>query len=348
MIASVEGQVVRAVVVEHASARRNRLVAALQEQGDVSVVECCSSATEAIAAVARLRPDVVVLDLHLNDGRGQHLVEQVMAHTPTPILVLSARIADRQAPSAVQALVAGALDALPHPTQWTPSLGAELRRTVRQISKVYVIRHPRGSRFTAERRAPGRRDLQLPVVALAASTGGPSALATVLGGLRGLRASVLVVQHLHADFTAGLVEWMSRVSALPVETARDGDCVVPGHVYFAPAERHLRIHADGRLGLDAAPTTAHCPSADQLFLSVAEAVGPAGIGVLLTGMGDDGAKGLLAIRQKGGQTLAQDEESSTVFGMPKAAARVGAVTELLPIDRIADAVQRAVREVIRR
>lgn len=347
MTTHVESRVIRAVVVEDPSAQRSRLVSTLQEQGDITVLECRADATEAIELVARVRPDVVILDLHLGDGRSQQVVEQVMAHTPTPILVLSARIADRHAPSAVDALVAGALEALPRPARWTPDLGAELRRTVRQISKAYVIRHPRGGRSGTDRRLSERRGTGGPVVAVAASTGGPSALATLLAGLGGLRAPVLVVQHLHADFTVGLVEWMSRVAALPVEIARHGQTVSPGHVYFAPGERHLRLGRAGVLELGASPVTAHRPSADELFLSVAAAAGPAGIGVLLTGMGDDGAKGLLAIRQSGGHTLAQDEESSTVYGMPKAAVRAGAVSELLPLDRIADAVQRAAREGVR-
>lgn len=347
MTTHVESRVVRTIVVEDASTQRSRLVSALQAQGDICVIECCSSAADAIELVARVRPDVVVLDLHLADGRSRPVVEQVMAHSPTPILVLSARIADRHAPSAVDALVAGALEALPRPPRWTPDLGTELRRTVRQISKAHVIRHPRGGRSSTGRpgELPGS---QGPVVAVAASTGGPSALATLLGGLGGLKAPVLVVQHLHADFTVGLVEWMSRVSALPVEIARHGQTVSPGQVYFAPGERHLRLRPEGALELTTSPVTAHRPSADELFRSVAEIAGPAGIGVLLTGMGDDGAKGLLTIRESGGHTLAQDEESSTVFGMPKAAVRAGAVTQVLPLDRIAGAVQRAVREQVRR
>ena len=339
---------VRAVLVEDASDQRSQLTAALQEQGAIAVVGCVSTAADGVAMVARERPDVVVLDLHLADGGSQRAIEQIMAHAPTPILVLSARIRDRRSPSAVEALVAGALEALPRPPHWTPELGTELRRVVGQISKVHVIRHPRGGRTVDTGRKAAGRSVQQPVVAVAASTGGPSALAAILPGLAGLDAPVLVVQHLHPDFIAGLVDWMSRVSALPVETAVHGQLARPGRVYFAPGEHHLRYAANGRLELATSPVTTHRPSADELFQSVAENAGPAGIGVLLTGMGDDGARGLLAIHQRGGQTLAQDEASSPVFGMPKAAARMGAVTELLPIDKLADAVQRAVREVVSR
>jgi len=347
MTRGTKGRKLRAVLVEEATTQRDQLTSILQEQGDI-VVECLASATEAIDLVATSHPDIVILDLHLADGHSQRAIEHIMAHTPTPILILSTRIRDRHAPSAVEALVAGALEALPRPHRWTPEGGAELRHTVRQLSKVHVIRHPRGSRGSRQRHDVPRPSLQGPVVAVAASTGGPSALAVLLAGLSGLEAPVLVVQHLHADFTDGLVEWMSRASALPVETATHRGLARPGRIYFAPGERHLRYAAQGRLELHASPVTVHRPSADELFRSVAETAGPAAIGVLLTGMGEDGARGLLAIHEHGGRTLARDEASSTVFGMPKAAVRVGAVTDVLPIDKLADAVQRAVREVLLR
>jgi two-component system chemotaxis response regulator CheB len=181
------------------------------------------------------------------------------------------------------------------------------------------------------------------VVAMAASTGGPSALATLLAGLAGLPAPVLVVQHLHPEFTGGLLGWMSRVSALPVEMAEHGQVARPSRVYLAPGGVHLRLGASLRLELDAQPVTTHRPSADVLFASVAEHAGAAAVGVLLTGMGEDGARGLLAIHDRGGHTLGQDEESCAVFGMPRAAQRLGAVTDLRPLSQLAAAVRYAVR-----
>lgn len=332
---------VRALVVQDESGQASQLVEALQSDGDIFVMDQPVSAVAAIECVARTRPDVVVLDLRLSGGQSLHAIEQIMARTPTPILALS----ERHSPTAVEALVAGAVQALPSAPQWTPEQGVELRAAVRQISRVQVIRHPRGRLTGSFRHDPEVPSGRQPVVAVAASTGGPSALAVLLSGLAGLRSPVLVVQHLHPDFITGLVEWMRRISPLPVETAAHHQPTRPGRIYIAPGERHLHYLADGRLELAAAPATTHRPSADQLFLSVADAAGSAGIGVLLTGMGDDGAKGLLAIRQRGGHTLAQDEASSAVFGMPKAAERLGAVTSLLPLDKIATSIRRAVRDV---
>jgi two-component system, chemotaxis family, protein-glutamate methylesterase/glutaminase len=342
---STPGTPVRALVVQDDSVQSARLMQALRRDGDIVVLGQVASADRAIAVIEQSRPDVVVLDLHLRAGGSQDAIEQIMARIPTPILVLSGRLDDRRSPSAVDALVAGAVDALPIPARWTPELEAELRRTVRKISRVSVIRRPRARGVKPPRPSGQTQAVRQPVVALAASTGGPSALAVVLAGLHGLQAPVLVVQHLHPEFTSGLVEWMSRISALPVAMAEHGQVPRAGRVYVAPGGLHLRLAANFRLELAADPVCIHTPSADQLFNSVAQRSGSAGIGVLLTGMGDDGAKGLLAIHRRGGRTLAQDEDSCAVFGMPKAAQRLGAVTDMVPLDKIADAVQRVVREV---
>lgn len=336
---------IRALVVDNVvgMSQRRQLVEALQVDGDISVIATSTMAAQAVECVGEARPDVIILDLHLRDGESQRAIEQIMARSPTPILVMSAAEEGSSVP-VVRALVAGALEALPRPDRWTAALSAELRQSVRQVTSVQVIRHPRGG-HAKEHRSTATASARHPVVAIAASTGGPSALAVLLSGLAGLQGPVLVVQHLHADFTHGLVEWMSRVSALPVETAVHDVAARAGRVFFAPGGAHLHYTAAGRLELATSPVTVHRPSADELFSSVAEHAGPAGIGVLLTGMGDDGALGLLSIRQRGGHTFAQDQATSAVFGMPNAAARLGAVTDLVALDKLAAAIQRAVREV---
>ena len=181
-------------------------------------------------------------------------------------------------------------------------------------------------------------------MAIAASTGGPAALATVLSGLAGLAAPVLVVQHLHPDFVEGLVAWMGRVSALPVELASHGSPLRHSVVYIGPGGTHLKVDKELRIVLDPRPATTHRPSADELFGSVASHAGPRGIGVVLTGMGDDGTAGRQALRTAGGLTFGQDEGSCAVFGMPRAAQKAGAVDDLLPVDRIAGAILRSAKE----
>lgn len=339
------GKPIRVLIVDDEPTDRARLARMLQSDGDIVSLGQVPTGPAAIGLVARELPDVILLGLSTTDGSGQNLIEQVMAHTPTPILVLSSRIENRQSPGAVDALVAGALDVLPVPLWWTAELEAGLRRTVRQLNRVQTIRHPRGglSRPPSTTTPPG--SARQAVVALAASTGGPKALATVLAGLGGLAAPVLVVQHLHPDFTGGLLDWMTRVSALPVEIAVPDRIARPGRVYLAPGGLHLRLAAGLRLELSAMPVTLHQPSANELFRSVARHAGSAGVGVILTGMGDDGAEGLLQLHRAHGHTLGQDEESCAVFGMPRAAHRLGAVSALLPLDQLAVAILRSAARV---
>lgn len=336
----------RALVVQQRSAQRAQLIDVLECDGDITVVGPADTAAEAIDRVHLQETDVVVLDLQLTDGSSLRAIEQIMAGDPTPILVLSTGLHDRDSPAVQQALQAGALDVLPAPAQWTAAGGAALRHTLRQLRGVVVVRHPRGSRSVPAPRPPVQAHHR-PVVAIGASTGGPSALAQVLSGLTGLRAPVLVVQHLHPDFTSGLLSWMARVSVLPVQVAQQGVIPLPGHVYLAPSGAHLLLGSDYRLVLAEQPASLHRPSADQLFRSVAEGAGGAAVGVLLTGMGEDGAAGLLDIRRAHGRTVAQDEASSAVFGMPRAAKRLGAVDELVPLQDIAGVVCAAVLEISR-
>ena len=344
----------RVVVVEDSLVQRAKLVAVLEADNDIRVIGEATTAVEAIALVASLRPDVVTLDLNIPDGGGQYALEQIMANTPTPILVLSSTVSDESSAPAVEALVGGALLAVPKPTQWTAEFESELRRSVRTIRNVPVIRHMRGrlgrlpmppSRASSPSRgAPsssGRVNrAESCVVAIAASTGGPPALATVLEGLANLKAPVLIVQHIHPDFVKGFVEWMARVSPLEVVLAVHGQALRASCVHIAPGGTHLRIGREWKIELVDTPATVHRPSADQLFESVALHARERGVGVILTGMGDDGAAGLGAMHRNGALTIAQDQATSAVFGMPRAAQRLGIVDQQLPLAGIAAAILR--------
>ena len=347
----------RVVVVEDSVVQRAKLIAVLEADGNIKVVGEATTAVEAIGLVAALRPDVVTLDLNIPDGGGQHALEQIMANTPTPILVLSSTVSDQSSTPAVEALVGGALLAMPKPARWTTEFESELRRNVRTIRNVPVIRHLRGrlaSRPAPAERTPTRSLVDPPargdaraggpcVVAIAASTGGPPALATILPGLGDLVVPVLIVQHIHPEFVQSLVDWMARISPLPVVVARHGQALRGGCVHIAPGGTHLHVGRDWKVELTDGPATVHRPSADQLFESVAARCGPNAIGVLLTGMGDDGAAGFSAIRRYGGRTIAQDQQTSTVYGMPRAAQRLGVVDQQLPLGDIAAAIRRAVQ-----
>jgi two-component system chemotaxis response regulator CheB len=333
---------VRVIVVEDSLVQQAHLVDVLEADGDIEVVATAMSAPEAIALIADKRPDVVTLDLQIPGGGGQRVIHEVMAATPTPILVLSAAVEDPRSVPAIEALVSGALVALPKPARWTIDDENQLRRTVRSLRNVMVVRHPRGASST-RRTVDSTGASSPPIVGLAASAGGPPALAKVLQGMAGVPAPVLVVQHIHHDFVDGLAAWLQRSATLSVQIAAHGVTPRAGTVYVGPAGTHLRVDPSGRIELALEPETTHRPSADELFLSLARNVGATAVGVVLTGMGDDGARGLLELRRSGAHTIAQDEATSAVFGMPKAADRAGAVIDLLPLDMIGPAIVRALR-----
>jgi two-component system chemotaxis response regulator CheB len=346
---------VRVVVVEDSPVQRAHLVDVLQAERDIVVVGQAGDAAEAVAQVRRLRPDVVTMDLGLPGESGLGAIERIMADLPTPILVLSARVTGSGSAAAVESLLAGAVEALPKPERWDAEAERQLRCRVHLLSRVTVVAHPRGRR---RRSTPDPDDA--PLVAIAASTGGPAALAEILPGLEGLAAPVLIVQHLHPQLVDGFLGWMQRVSGLPVMMAAGGDRPQPGVAYVAPTGAHLKLApgppagirgagpprtlpaAGRRLVLDPEPAGLHRPSADELFASLAASAGRSSVGVLLTGMGDDGAAGLLALRRRGAATITQDERSSVVFGMPQAAQRLGAAGEVLGLGQIPGAIRAAV------
>ena len=324
----------RIVICEDSRTYAAALRRAFEHEGTHRVVGVFASAEETIGALAGLRPDLVTMDLELPGMSGLEAVEQIMSAQPVPILVLSAHLGDDETrPGA--ALAAGALDALPKSRldlrDPAGSDASALRRRASVLSSAHVIRHPR-SRLT---RAPATAGAETRVIGVCASTGGPHALSVILGALPpSFPYPILIVQHIVAGFLAGLARLLDQTSSLPVQLAAHGVRPVHG-VYLAPDEVHLRLGADGRLALDRARAVrGHRPSGDVLLESMAAALGDRATGVVLTGMGRDGANGIRAIADAGGFTIAQDEASSAIFGMPRAAVESGAKL-VLGLDDIA-------------
>jgi two-component system, chemotaxis family, protein-glutamate methylesterase/glutaminase len=326
------------VIVDDSGTRRAALRHMLEDDSDIRVVGEGSDPETALAAVNAHAPAVVTMDLEMPGGGGQHAIERIMAVRPVPILVLSSHVRGPGSLRALDALSAGALEVFPWPDTWDSRTVAELRERLHVLEGVTVMRHPRGIR--PPRPAPRPPAGITSVIGIAASTGGPPALATLLSGLVGVGAPILVVQHLHADFLEPFVNWMTRAAGTSVVLAVDGTMPRPDTVYVAPSDTHLRLSPGRRLALSASPVRLHTPSADELFESIATSVGARGVGVVLTGMGDDGARGLLALRKAGGLTIAQDEQSSAVWGMPGAAWRCGAAARLVPLADIAGTLLR--------
>lgn len=330
------------VVVEHNKTQRAMLRRVLEAEGDIHVVGLAENGDEAVAVVKATGPKVVTLDLQIAGG-GAEAIAAIMRTRATPILVLSVAVQGAWQTRAVDALAAGAVDVLPKPVRWDEAAQAKLRDEVRRLAGVRLRPSAVIAASTPAPPTPAASPAPDRVVAIAASTGGPAAVANVLCKLEGIAAPVLVVQHLHPEFVAGFVAWLGRTAPLPVKTAVSGERLRPGIVYVAPGGVHFRVSGACSAILDPHPENAiHRPSADELFRSVSTAVGRGGVGVVLTGMGADGAAGLVAIREAGGEAIVQDEATSAVYGMPRAALKLGAARQALPLDKIGDAVMTAV------
>ena len=316
------------------------LVRTLEHGGEIEVVGVTRNAEAAIAELARLAPDLVTMDIELPGMSGLEAVEEIMSARPTPILILSSYVSTNSNVAAA-ALASGALEAIGKegiPLNDPDNAAAvAFRRRVKLLGGAHVIRHPR-ARLNGRSIAPAPAAPRGSVIGICASTGGPHALSTLLSGIpAGFPVPILVVQHIAAGFSEGLARWLNATVPLAVRLAEDGAHARPG-VVLAPDGADLVLGPNGVLTLDrATPPALHRPSADALLRSIAQHAQSAGVAVVLTGMGRDGADGLGAVREAGGLTIAQDEETSAVYGMPCEAAKRGA-SLILPIGKIADAL----------
>jgi two-component system, chemotaxis family, protein-glutamate methylesterase/glutaminase len=337
----------RVLVAEDSVTVRKRLCEVLAGDPAIEVVGEAANGKEAVALCQALRPDVMTMDMMMPLMSGLSATEYIMAHCPTPILVVSSSTNRGELFKTYDALAAGAVDVLDK----APADAAEgaweqqLVTLVKRVARIRVITHLRARQADRVPRAadPGRAACRL--VVLGASTGGPGAIVDVLRGLPApLPVPMLVLLHINEPFGTAFAEWLDAQTPHRVRCARDGEPLagLAGQIVTAPPGRHLVV-SEGVLRLTQEPPRHSCrPSVDRLFESVAAECGAAAAAGLLTGMGRDGAAGLLQIRQAGGVTIAQDEASSVVYGMPREAALLGAAGQVLPLAEIGPALARAV------
>ncbi|HET9707565.1 MAG TPA: chemotaxis response regulator protein-glutamate methylesterase [Gemmatimonadales bacterium] len=344
------GTPVHVLVVDDSAVMRESMTALLTSTGGFSV----ATAHDPIVArrkIAAQRPDVIVLDLAMPQEDGLTFLRDLMGTDPLPVVICSSH-STRGSRVALEALREGAVDVVAKPQMgmrdFVQESSIQLIDAIRAATRARVRR---GRRHPASPARPAQRPLQPlgePVagsgglVAIAASTGGPPALHDVLGGLTPDVPGVVVVQHMPAGFTAAFAEHLNQTCQIEVKEAATGDVVRRGRVLIAPGDHHLEVHHETS-GLTVEVTrgpliSRHRPSADVLFRSVARAVGPDAMGVIITGMGDDGAAGLLEMHRAGAATLGQDEASCVVFGMPREAAARGAVDELVPLAGLSEKI----------
>lgn len=347
--------VCRILLCEDSATYATALTRFLERDSDLRVVARCASGEETAKRVRELQPDLVIMDLELPGIDGVEATRQVMAARPLPVLIISA-YTKRGSGRALSALAAGAADARPKSEvpllDPTGARAVAFRRYIKRLGAATIARRgalPRDSGLRAGPRArPPMRFQAASVIGIAASTGGPPALRAVLAALpRDFPLPVVIVQHIASGFLEGFVRWLDGEVPLPVDLATDGGTLRSG-AWVAPDDAHLVVE-DGLVTRLDRDTVAgyHRPAADVLFGSLASAAGAMAAVVVLTGMGSDGAEGTAAVTARGGQAIAQDEASSTVYGMPRAAAQL-AGSRILPLDEIGPALLQLARAERRR
>jgi two-component system, chemotaxis family, protein-glutamate methylesterase/glutaminase len=351
-----KGTPVRVLIVDDSELVRSILRDILSHDPGIEVVGEADSGEKGVELTATLKPDLITMDIQMPGMDGFAATEQIMAYHPTPILIFSSAINKSEQYTSFKAISLGALDVMSKPditAAGFAQIADHLIRKVKMLSRITTISHIRGKLKRPEeppaqpaaargpRLEPKPFSASAPlydVLVVGASTGGPSTLEHFLSALpSSLPLGVCIVQHISRGFVGSLAEWLSGKVQIKVRVAEDGEEIRKGHVYFAPDDVQMQVQANRRIALrpDLPPWGEHKPSVNHLFTSAAEAFGSRAIGVILTGMGDDGAVGLKAIRDRGGHTIAQNQATSLIFGMPKSAIDLGAAVQTLPLEAIA-------------
>ncbi|MEI2385245.1 chemotaxis response regulator protein-glutamate methylesterase [Breoghania sp. JC706] len=333
---------IRVLIVDDSALIRQLLTSLLSQDPDIEVVGSASDPYAAREKIKQLLPDVITLDIEMPRMDGLEFLHKIMTLRPMPVVMVSS-LTQQGAGTTLQALEMGAVDIVAKPTLDLQAGLAEMGEEIRTKVKAAASANVRyAHRQAVPRATAGRYVSTEKIVAIGASTGGVEALRTVLGALPASSPAILVTQHMPVHFTSTFANRLDGLCEISVEEARDGARVLPGHAYIAPGNRHLRLLRSGadyvcKVGGEER-VSGHCPSVDVLFGSVATAANGNAIGIIMTGMGKDGARGLLEMRNAGLLTLGQDAASSLVYGMPRAAMECGAVQEQVPLDRIAQKI----------
>jgi two-component system, chemotaxis family, protein-glutamate methylesterase/glutaminase len=349
---STSARKIRVLVVDDSASVRQILTTILNEDPGIEVM---GSVSDPFAAVRRLEvelPDVIILDIEMPRMDGITFLRKIMAQRPIPVIICST-LTEQGSEMMFQAFEAGAVDIVPKPRVDTRQAllesGTRLREAVRAAARARVRSRPMvrpnvEAKLTADAIMPppviGRaRPATERIVCIGVSTGGTESLRDVLEVLPVDCPGILIVQHMPPGFTAAFANRLNGLCQITVKEAADGDTVQPGHAYIAPGARHMLLQRTGlryHIAIkDGPPVSRHRPSADVLFRSAAQNAGANALGIIMTGMGDDGAKGLLEMRKLGATTRAQDEDSCVVFGMPKEAIALGAVQKVVSLSQIA-------------
>ena len=339
---------IKVLIVEDSPVVKELLTHILSSDPDIQVIGTASNGEEAIKMVRDKRPDVVTMDVQMPKMDGFEATRTIMETTPTPIVIVSASWDPKEVEKTFRAMEVGALAAIEKPVGVShpdyQRLTKELIMTVKLMSEVKVVRrqsrikHGKGipTGLAVSDLIPSTTDVK--AVVIGASTGGPQVLGTILSGLpKDFSAPLLIVQHIAPGFIHGFTDWLANSCRFPVKIASQGEFPLPGHAYIAPDDVHMGMDTSGRIVFEGnSPENGLRPAVSYLFRSVAKVYGKNIVGVLLTGMGKDGAKELKMMKEKGAITIAQDEESCVVYGMPGEAVNLNAATYVLSPPKIAE------------
>lgn len=329
---------IRLLLVTTSSDLADWTATALRTDPSMNLVGIARDGEQALAMSVDLQPDVVAVEFGLSGGDSADTVKEIMIASPRPVVVIAGH--ESGGGTSERVLEAGALAVIASPVMDDDSSMSKFLSTLRAMAQVMVVRQRRRKRRQETETEPVGGELQRPasVVGIAASTGGPAALRSILAALpAAFPVPILIVQHISDGFIEGVAARLDATVPLAVRIAVDGECLRPGYVYLAPDGRQLGLSGKTRIRVaDDAPLDAFRPSATYLFRAIADCFKEEALAVVLTGMGEDGIAGLADIRRRGGRIIAQDESTSAVFGMPKAAILAGLADYVLPLEAIAD------------
>jgi two-component system chemotaxis response regulator CheB len=350
---------IRVLIVDDSAFMRKVLQSILTADPQVEVAGEARDGRDAVALADKLKPDVITMDINMPVMDGLQATEKIMASNPRPILIVSSESRDG-AETTLKALELGAIDFVAKPSSGIDldmnTVREELMRKLKVAAKVRVVRTAARSKVQQEVASAAPRvdpkelpmtvskNGRFPLVIIACSTGGPATLMKFVPLFgKNFPAAVVVVQHMPGTFTAQFSQQLAQISAISVKEAEQGEPVKAGTMYICPGSHHLRISSGGRIALDDGPRiSGYRPCADVALETAAAYAGSMTVGVILTGMGNDGAKGIQAVKAAGGFAVVQDEATSVIFGMPAEAIKTGAVDQVLPLDDIFPAVEKRV------
>jgi two-component system chemotaxis response regulator CheB len=337
---------IKVLIVDDSNVFSDILTKILQSDIDIKVIGRAVNGIEAVNLAERLNPDVITMDIQMPLMSGVEATEEIMRRRPTPIIILSSYVNKKEMNVCFDALKSGAVDIMEKPTGRTlldyQEIEDDLIKRVKIAANVKVFTHLNLSRGSTDRRPAiptvvTAKKQKTKIVVIGASTGGPIAINAILSALQpNFSAPCVVVQHIAKGFLEGFVDWLARECRIKVKIGQQSERLESGVAYFPPEDQHMGFYKNGLIRLyNGQPEDGHRPSITLIMKAAAEVYGSGVLGVLLTGMGRDGAEGLKVIKAAGGRTIVQDEETSAVFGMPKEAIENNAADHVLPINRIA-------------